>query len=114
MVLVRSSLYLTRESNGRAATARFDRYQNFESDSNGDVITILHTPDFHVDAIDQPLGKLPVLWGGEASATALQRSEPGFQTSGLVPRLDLFPHLSLPLAGPYGAPHHAQPDRGSQ
>ncbi len=96
---VHSSAYLIHERNGLAATGRFERYQNFESDSNGDVISILHTPNFHLDAIDQPLGRLPgLLWGGEATADGLQRSEPGFKTSGLVPRLDLYPHLALPLS----------------
>lgn len=94
---VRSSGSVTREENGLAASGRFERYQNFRSTVKGDEIRVLHTPELHLDALDQPLGRLPVLWGGEASAGALSRSEPGFQTSRLTPRLDLYPHLALPL-----------------
>ncbi len=96
---VKSDAYITRESNGLAASGRFDRYQNFVSDAPGDEVRVLHTPELHLDALDRPLGRLPVLWGGEASADALSRSEPGFQTSRLLPRLDLYPHLAIPLSG---------------
>ena len=90
---------MTREENGLAAMGRFERYQNYRSDASGDEIRVLHVPELHLDALDQPLGKLPVLWGGEATASALSRSEPGFQTSRLLPRLDLYPRLALPLSG---------------
>jgi LPS-assembly protein len=59
---------------------------------------VLHVPELHLDALDQPIGRLPLLWGGEASADAMSRSEPGFQTSSLLPRLDLYPHLAIPLS----------------
>ena len=95
---VKSSAYLTREQNGLAASGRFERYQNFRSDLSGDEIRVLHTPELHLDALDHRLGHTPLLWGGAASAVALSRSEPGFQTSRLLPRLDLSPHLALPLS----------------
>ncbi len=96
---VKSEAFVTRETNGLAATGRFERYQTFRSDATGDEIRVLHTPELRLDALDQPLGRTPLLWGGEASAVALSRSEPGFQTSRLLPRLDLYPHLALPLSG---------------
>ena len=96
---VKSSAFITREENGLAASGRFERYQNFRSGTAGDEIRVLHTPELHLDALDKHIGRLPVLWGGEASASALSRSEPGFQTSRLLPRLDLYPHLALPLSG---------------
>ena len=95
---VKSSAYLTTENNGLAATGRFERYQNFRGDASGDEIKVLHVPELHLDALDQPIGRLPLLWGGEVSADALSRSEPGFQTSAFVPRLDIYPHLALPLS----------------
>ena len=94
---VNSITYLTHENNGVVESGMFSRYQNFRSDAIGDEIKVLQTPGIHFEAYDQPLGKLPLLWGGEASAATLSRSEPGFQTSNLVPRLDLYPHLALPL-----------------
>ena len=95
---VKSSAFLTRENNGLAASGRFERYQDFRSDVPSDEIRVLHVPELHLDALDQHLGRLPLLWGGEASAVALSRSEPGFKTSRLLPRLDLYPHLALPLS----------------
>ncbi|WP_158615396.1 LPS-assembly protein LptD [Acidipila sp. EB88] len=94
----KSSAYVTREENGLAASGRFERYQNFRSATSGDEIRVLHVPELHFDMLDHPLGRTPLLLGGEASATALSRSEPGFQTSRLLPRLDLYPHLALPLS----------------
>ncbi len=96
---VKSSAFITREVNGLAAIGRFERYQTFRSTGIGDEIRILHTPELRLEALDQPLGRTPLLWGGEASAASLSRSEPGFQTSRLTPRLDLYPHLALPLSG---------------
>ncbi len=95
---VKSSAFITREGNGLAAGGRFERYQTFRSDSSGDEIRVLHVPELRLDALDQPLGRTPLVWGGQASAVALSRSEPGFQTSRLLPRLDLYPHLALPLS----------------
>ena len=95
---VKSSAYLVREQNGFAAIGRFERYQNFRSDASGDEIKVLHTPALQLDALDHPLGHTGLYWGGEASAAALSRSEPGFQTSRLLPRLDIYPHLALPLS----------------
>jgi LPS-assembly protein len=96
---VKSSAYITRTVNGLAASGRFERYQTFRSDNPGDEIRVLHTPELHLDALEHPLGRTPLVWGGEASAVALSRSEPGFQTSRLLPRLDLYPHLALPVSG---------------
>ncbi len=96
---VKSNLFLTREHNGLAATGLVARYQNFRSDTVGDEIKVLHVPQLQLDALDQPVGKLPVLWGGQASATGLSRSEPGFQTSAVVPRVDFYPHIAIPLHG---------------
>ncbi len=95
---VKSSAFVTREGNGFAANGRFERYQTFRSATLGDEIRVLHEPELQLDALDHPIRHTPLLWGGEAAAAALSRSEPGFSTSSLVPRLDLYPHLALPLS----------------
>jgi LPS-assembly protein len=98
---VKSQVYLTHEHDGVVAGARFDRYQNFLSDTSGDEIRVLHLPEFRLDAVDQPVVGFGshLLFGGEGTIAGLSRSEPGFQTSRFVPRIDLFPHLALPLSG---------------
>ncbi len=96
---VKSTAFVTREADGLAVSGLFERYQNFRSDTAGDEIRVLHEPEVHLDALDHPLPHLPLLlWGGQASATTLSRSEPDFQTSRLLPRVDIYPHLSLPLS----------------
>ncbi len=95
---VHSNAFVTREVNGLAATGRFERYQLFRSASFGDEIRILHVPELRADVLDRKVGRTPLEFGGEAAAVALSRSEPGFQTSLLVPRLDVYPHLALPVS----------------
>ena len=95
----KSQVYVIHERDSLAASGRFDRYQNFRSDAPGDEIRVLHTPELHLDALDHPLGHTPLLWGGEATSAAMSRSEPGFQTSHIIPRVDVYPHLALPLSG---------------
>ncbi len=95
---VRSQAFLTHQHDGLAKTARFERYQSFRSDAAGDEIRVLHTPELHLDALDRPVARTRLLWGGEATAAAMSRSEPGFQTTSVIPRVDLKPHLALPLS----------------
>jgi LPS-assembly protein len=95
---VKSQGWLIHEHDGYSASGGIERYQNFLSDTSGDEIKILHTPALHLDAVDHPVGNTPLLWGGEASADAMSRSEPGFQTSSGVPRVDFYPHIALPLS----------------
>ncbi len=95
---VRSQAFLTHQHNGFAETGLVQRYQSFRSDNPGDEIRVLHTPELHVDAIDRAIAGTPLLWGGKAEAAAMSRSEPGFQTTSVIPRIDLYPHLALPLS----------------
>jgi LPS-assembly protein len=98
---VKSQAYLTHAHNGLAEGLSFNRYQSFESSAAASAgeeqIRILHVPTLAFDGIDQYLEGTPLMWGATASGTALSRSEPGFQTSRVVPRFDLYPHLSLPV-----------------
>src|SRR5207302_3643323 len=73
------------------------RYQNFESTTPGDVITILHAPSFQSSSVDRQLGKSPLYWSYDVALEGLSRSEPSFRTAPLVGRFDLAPTLSLPL-----------------
>ena len=95
---VRSQAFVTHQRDSIAETIRFERYQAFRSDNPGDEIRVLHTPELHLEALDRSLAGTPLLWGGEATAAAMSRSEPGFQTTSVIPRIDLYPHLALPLS----------------
>jgi LPS-assembly protein len=94
---VKSGAFLSNTTRGFFYNTSMQRYQDFESTTAGDVITILHAPSFEVSSVDRQLGHSPFYWSYEAAAEGLFRSEPGFSTTALVGRFDLSPSLSLPL-----------------
>jgi LPS-assembly protein len=98
---VKSQAFLSHAHNGLAEGVSFNRYESFESSAGSSTgeeeIKIFHTPTFQFDGIDQYLEGTPLMWGVNATASGLSRSEPGFQTSKIIPRLDVYPHLALPV-----------------
>jgi LPS-assembly protein len=94
---VKSTAFLSNSTRGFFFNASMQRYQDFESTTAGDVITILHAPSIEGSTVDRPLGRSPFYWSYDAAVEGLSRSEPGFSTAALVGRVDLEPSLSLPL-----------------
>ena len=94
---VKSEAFLSNATRGFFYNASTQRYQNFESTTPGNVITILHAPSFESSSVDHAIGHSPFYWSYEAAAEGLSRSEPGFRTAPLVGRFDLSPRVSLPL-----------------
>ena len=94
---VKSWAFLTHQQNGMAASADLERYQNFESDAEGDQIRILHLPTLDFDMTDHSLGHSHLYGGAESSFSMMTRSEPGLVPSLKAARTDIYPHLSLPL-----------------
>jgi len=95
---VKSQAFLSNTTQGFSYNASVRRYQNFESTTPGDVITILHAPSFESLGVDRQLGRSPFYWSYDAAAEGLSRSEPSFRTGNLVGRFDLNPGVSLPLS----------------
>jgi LPS-assembly protein len=95
---VKSQAFLSNTTKGFSYNALVQRYQDFESSQNGDVITILHAPSFDVSSVDRRLGRTPFYWSLDAAIEGLSRSEPGFRTANLVGRFDLTPTISMPLS----------------
>ncbi|HMH05338.1 MAG TPA: LPS assembly protein LptD, partial [Terriglobales bacterium] len=94
---VKSEAFLSNATRGFFYNASTQRYQNFESTTPGDVVTILHAPSFESSSVDHAIGRSPFYWSYDAAAEGLSRSEPGFRTAPLVGRFALSPTLSLPL-----------------
>jgi LPS-assembly protein len=94
---VKSKAFLSNTTDGFFFNASMQRYQDFESTTAGDVVTILHAPSLEGSSVDRQLGHSPFYWTYDAAAEGLSRSEPGFSTAALVGRIDLEPSLSLPL-----------------
>jgi LPS-assembly protein len=94
---VKSQAFLSNTIRGFSYNGMVERYQNFESTTPGDVITILHAPSFDFSSVDRQLGHTPFYWTIDAAAEGLSRSEPSFRTANLLGRFDLNPRVSLPL-----------------
>ena len=94
---VKSLVFFTKNLNGFSFNTLAARYQNFQSSTRGDVITILRVPSFETSSVDRRLARTPFYWGYSAAVEGVSRREPGFKTNDLVGRFDLFPRASLPL-----------------
>jgi LPS-assembly protein len=94
---VQSQAFLSNTTRGFSFNTTAQRYQNFESTTPGDVITIVHAPSFESASVDRQIGHSPFYWSYDAAGEGLFRSEPTFRTGPLVGRFDLSPSLSAPL-----------------
>jgi len=94
---VRSQAFLSNTTGSLFMNATTRRYQDFQSTTPGDVITILHAPGAEVSRVDQQLGNWPLHASFEAAAEGLSRGEPSFSTAPLLGRFDMNPVVSLPL-----------------
>ncbi|MGH9586853.1 MAG: LPS-assembly protein LptD [Acidobacteriaceae bacterium] len=98
---VKSQLFLAHAHGGLTQGITFNRYQSFVSNATSptgeEEIRILHVPTLQFEGVDQRLEGTPLMWGMMATGSALSRSETGFETSAIVPRIDVYPHLALPL-----------------
>ena len=93
---VRSQAFLSNATGGVFINGDMSRYQDFQSTTPGDVITILHAPGGEVSTVDRELWGTPFHGSFDADADGLSRSEPGFRTAPLVGRFDLNPAISMP------------------
>lgn len=94
---VKSNAFLSNTTNDFFNNISTERYQNFESTTAGDVITITHAPNFEFSSVDRRLARSPFYWTYDADVGGLSRGEPGFHTATVVGRFDLNPSVSLPL-----------------
>lgn len=98
---VKSQLFWANAHGDLTEGVTFNRYQSFVSNATSatgeEEIRILHVPTLEFEGVDQRLPGTPLVWGLTATGSALSRSEPGFETSAIVPRVDLYPHLALPM-----------------
>jgi LPS-assembly protein len=93
---VSSDVSLTHSRNGFVPSVSLDRFQAFASTTDGDEVRILRLPNVRYDVLDRPLFTTPLYWSFGSSIDHLGRSEPGFHAHN-VGRIDLYPHLSLPI-----------------
>lgn len=104
---VLSTIYATREQDGMVASLEGDRYQGEKRVESTNAVTGVVTPEeqvhiFHAPALeftttDHELGSTGLEWNLDSSAAALKRTQPGFETGGMIERLDVRPELAYPL-----------------
>lgn len=94
---VKSIAFLSKTYSGFSVNAFASRYQNFQSTTQGDLVTIFHAPGFELSSVDQRLGSSRLYWSFDTAAEGLRRTEPGFDTPNIVGRFDVAPSVSLPL-----------------
>jgi LPS-assembly protein len=94
---VKSDAFLSNTTGSLFLNANTRRYQDFQSTTPGDVITILHAPGIEASSVDRALFNSSLHGTIDAAADGLYRSEPSFSTAPLVGRFDLDPVVSLPL-----------------
>ncbi len=94
---VSSRVSLTHANNGRIPSLSLERFETFASSRNGDEARILHLPNLRYDVLERPIGSSPLYWSFGSSLDYLSRSEPRFHARN-VGRIDVYPHLTLPLA----------------
>ncbi|HUO61626.1 MAG TPA: LPS assembly protein LptD [Candidatus Acidoferrales bacterium] len=92
-----STGFITRNQNGYSLNAMAERYQNFQT-SGGSSVKIVHEPTLEATGVDRNLANTPFTWGFDSAIDVLARNEPNFNTDSAVARVDLYPHLALPLS----------------
>ena len=93
---VRSNGYVYRDWDGYSFGYLVARYQDYQSESPGDVIDIAHLSTFEFSSVERPFNRSRLMYSFDLVAEALSRHELGFQTAPAVGRLDAYPNISLP------------------
>ena len=93
---VKSDISLTHAHNGYVPSVDLSRIQNFASSDEGNEARILRLPSLRFDVLDRPLEGTAMYWGLGSSIAHLGRAEPGLHAHN-DGRIDLYPHVSLPL-----------------
>lgn len=76
------------------------RNENYQSDRQGDKITIQKLPQFEFLSRERPLvrrGPLPLYLSFDSSIGLVERNQPGFDSSRFVTRIDVQPRLTTAL-----------------
>jgi LPS-assembly protein len=94
---VKSIGFASRTDDGYLLNAWASRYQNFQSTTPGDVITIVHAPSGEFSSVERKAGQSPFYWAFDGATEGLSRRQPGFVTNDVVGRFDIEPNISLPL-----------------
>src|SRR5258706_2630245 len=94
---VKSLAFLSKGHRNFFLNAMFGRYQNFQSATRGDLITIVHAQSIEANTTDHRFLNTPFYFRFDGAVEGLSRREPLFKTDNVVGRFDVHPRASLPL-----------------
>src|SRR5215472_17174788 len=69
---VKSIAFLSKTYSGFSVNAFASRYQNFQSTTPGDLVTIYHVPGIEISSVDQRLGASRLYWSFDTAAEGLR------------------------------------------
>jgi len=93
---VRSSGLLIKNWDGYSLSLLASRYQNYESETPGDDISIVHEPSLEFSTAERPFSRTDFVYAYDGAIAGLNRSEIGFETAPIVGRIDAAPYLAWP------------------
>jgi len=99
---IKSVAYFAGDHNGLVGGLYFDRYQGLKVVSTTrqveQQVRIFHVPSSDLDLIERHIASSPLVFSAENSVSVLKRVQSNF-ASDVSERIDVHPHLSLPLHG---------------
>ena len=93
---VRSNGYVSKNWDGYGLGIIASRYQNYESFTSGDFISIVHSPSLELSTVERPFSRANFVYSYDIAAEGVSRSEVGFSTAPVVGRADAAPYLAWP------------------
>lgn len=92
----RSSGFVYKNWNGYAFGVLGSTYQNYESETPGDYIQIVHAPSLEFSTVERPFSRTNFVYSYDVAMEGVSRDEIGFETAPIVARLDAAPYLAWP------------------
>jgi len=93
---VRSNGFVAKNWDGYGLGFLAARYQNYESTTAGDDISIVHAPSMEFSTVERPFSRSNLVYAYDLAIEGLNRSEIGFETAPIVGRIDAAPYIAWP------------------
>ncbi len=93
---VRSTGFVYKNWDSYAFGVMADSYQDYQSDTPGDYIQIVHSPTIEFSTAERPFSRSNLVYSYDLAAAGVSRNEIGFETAPFVGRLDAAPYIAWP------------------
>ena len=91
-----STGFVYKNWDGYAFGVMADSYQDYQSDTPGDYIQIVHSPSVEFSTAERQFSRTNAVYSYDFAAAGVSRNEIGFETSPLVGRVDAAPYVAWP------------------